>query len=257
MKTINNDYDSIAHSWWSEDLGDTASLRYLINPPRFNYFRKIINDYAEKLKTLDIGCGGGLLAEELAKLGLSVTGVDISKESICVAQDHAVRNGLNITYLESPGEHLPFADASFDLVFCCDVLEHVSNVSNLILEVSRVLKKGGLFFFDTINRTIQSKLGIIFLMQKFKLTAIVRSDVHVWDMFITPDELKTVLSRHGIEIKDMKGLVPMNHGISIITGFYKAARKKISYRELADRLNFSESEILDGSYMGYGTKLRD
>ncbi len=257
MKPINNDYDSIAHAWWSEDMGDTASLRYLINPPRFNYFRKIINDNPEKLKTLDIGCGGGLLTEELAKLGLSVTGVDISKESILVARDHATRNDLNITYLESCGERLPFKDASFDMVFCCDVLEHVNNVSTLILEISRVLKKGGIFFFDTINRTSKSRLAIIFLMQKFKLTAIVRPDVHVWDMFITPDELKTVLSRHGIEIENMKGLVPMNHGIPIITGLYKAARQKISYRELADRMNFGESEILDYSYMGYGTKFRD
>ena len=97
MKKINNDYDSLAHLWWSEDEGATASIRYLINPVRFNYFKKLLerqfkSGFKNK-KALDVGCGGGFLSEELSKIGLNVTGVDPSKESINIARQHAIKNG--------------------------------------------------------------------------------------------------------------------------------------------------------------------
>jgi 2-polyprenyl-6-hydroxyphenyl methylase / 3-demethylubiquinone-9 3-methyltransferase len=86
---------------------------------------------------------------------------------------------LDIEYIESYGEKLPFDDNSFDIVFCCDVLEHVSDVPKVISEISRVLKKGGLFFFDTINRTLSSWFAIIYFMQKCRFTSFVKGDVHI------------------------------------------------------------------------------
>jgi 2-polyprenyl-6-hydroxyphenyl methylase/3-demethylubiquinone-9 3-methyltransferase len=145
-------------------------------------------------------------------------------------------------------------DGMFDMVFCCDVLEHVSDVHRVISEIARVLKRGGLFFFDTINRTMISKVTIIYFMQKCRFTSFCGPDMHVWDMFIKPDELESVLSRNNISLNDTKGIMPKHVGPSVIMNLYRASRKKISFKELAKRLDFTESNDLEGSYMGYGTK---
>jgi 2-polyprenyl-6-hydroxyphenyl methylase/3-demethylubiquinone-9 3-methyltransferase len=258
MKTINNDYDSLAHLWWSEDEGSTASIRYLINPVRFNYFKKILETNYQSgfknKKALDVGCGGGFLSEELAKTGLDVTGVDPSEKTIRIAREHAISNNLNIGYKESYGEKLPFDDSTFDMVFCCDVLEHVNDINKVVSEISRVLRKGGLFFFDTINRTIISKIVTIYIMQECRFTSFVDTDGHVWDMFIKPEELKTISLNNNISLNDIKGITPEHLSPSIIMNLYKAKRKKISFKELAQRINLVESDDLDTSYMGYGIK---
>ncbi len=258
MKKINNDYDAIAHLWWSEDEGTTASIRFLINPVRSNYFRNLLEKKFESgfknRKVLDVGCGGGFLSEELDKIGLNVIGVDPSKESINIARQHAVTKNLNIEYKESFGETLPFEDSVFDMVFCCDVLEHVNDVNKVISEISRVLKTGGLLFFDTINRSIISKIMMIYFMQKCRFTSIIAKDTHVWDMFIKPDELKSILLNNNIFLNNVKGITPEHISPSILINLYKASRKKITYKELAERLNFSESNDLESSYMGYGIK---
>jgi 2-polyprenyl-6-hydroxyphenyl methylase/3-demethylubiquinone-9 3-methyltransferase len=258
MKIIDNDYDSIAHLWWSEEEGSTASLKYLMNPVRFNYFNKWIGVHYKSgfrnIKALDVGCGGGLLSEELSKIGLKVTGVDPSKKSIIIAREHAKRDGLNIEYQEAYGEQLPFAEGQFDLLFCCDVLEHVKDVRKVISEISRVLKKGGLFFFDTVNRTFISRMAVIYFMQKCRFTSFVKANAHVWDMFIKPKELESILSQNDISINDLKGITPKQKRLSLIVDLHKVSRKKISYQELANRMNLIESEDLQCSYMGYGVK---
>ena len=258
MKIIDNDYDSIAHLWWSDDEGSTASIKYLMNPVRFNYFKKSLetnfkSGFRNK-KALDVGCGGGLLSEELSKIGLHVTGVDPSKESISIAREHAVKSGLKIEYKESCGEKLPFDDSVFDMVFCCDVLEHVSDVRKVISEISRVLKKGGMFFFDTVNRTLLSRIAVIYFMQKCRFTSFVKADAHAWNMFIRPEELQSILSQNGIFPNDIKGITPKHKRPTIIVDLFKASRKKITYKELADRMNLIESDDLKCSYMGYGIK---
>jgi 2-polyprenyl-6-hydroxyphenyl methylase/3-demethylubiquinone-9 3-methyltransferase len=258
MKTINNDYDSIARLWWSEDEGSTATIRYLINPVRFNYFKKILDarytsGYVGK-EALDVGCGGGFLSEELSRLGLSVTGVDPSGESIGVAREHAAQGGLSIDYRVSCGEKLPFADESFDMVFCCDVLEHVSDLGRVVSEISRVLRPGGIFFFDTINRTMISRIVVIYFTQECGLTAFGRGDDHLWSMFIKPAELRVLMSRNAMIIADLKGIAPRRMKPSHLLELYRASRKKISYRELARRMDFTDSDDLDCSYMGYGIK---
>lgn len=258
MKIIDNDYDAIAHLWWSEDEGSTTSIKYLMNPVRFSYFNKLLdinyNSGFKNKKALDLGCGGGLLSEELSKIGLNVTGVDPSKESISIACEHAIKSGLSIEYKEAFGEKLPFDDGVFDMVFCCDVLEHVNDVSKVISEIARVLKKGGLFFFDTVNRTLISKIAIIYFMQKCRFTSFVKTNAHVWDMFIKPEELQSILSQNGIVSKDIKGITPRHKRLSIIVDLHRASSKKITYKELANRMLLTESNNLKCSYMGYGIK---
>jgi len=150
-----------------------SMLRTMLNPVRFGFFRAVLTDEGRieprGRTALDVGCGGGLLAEECARLGLSVTGIDPSTRSVRTAREHARESGLAINYLAGTGELLPFGDASYDAVFCCDVLEHLEKPATVIAEISRVLKPNGLFLYDTINRTLRSKIGVIGLFPTMAL----------------------------------------------------------------------------------------
>jgi len=258
MIKINNDYDTNSHLWWSEDEGTFSSIRYFVHPVRVAYFREVMarmrpDGYAG-LTALDVGCGGGFLSEDLAETGLRVTGIDPSEGSLGAAAAHAKGSGLRIEYRAGTGENLLFGDGSFDMVFCCDVLEHVEDVSAVIAEIARVLKPGGLFFFDTINRTIESRIAVIFILQECPITAFGSPDRHVWSMFIRPGELRTILGRHGISCEGLKGIMPKNMGPSSLVGLYRASRHRITYRELGSIMRFAAVEDLDCSYMGYGIR---
>ena len=147
---------------------------------------------------LDVGCGGGYLTEELTSLFYYVKGVDASHSSLAAAHDHAKQQDLKVAYQAARAESLPFADESFDLVTCCDVLEHVDNLDRTVAEVARVLKPGGIFIYDTINRTVMTWLGVVFVAQEFPPTRFFPAKTHDWRMFIRPEELKTALLRQGI-----------------------------------------------------------
>ena len=138
----------------------------------------------QDLEVLDLGCGGGLMSEAYARRGARVTGVDPSTVSLKVARAHARESGLSIRYKQGRGEAFPFPDASFDLVSCCDVLEHVDDLDAVIHRITRVLRPDGLFFFDTINRTWLSWLFVIEVFQEW--LHLVPAGTHDWDMFITP-----------------------------------------------------------------------
>jgi 2-polyprenyl-6-hydroxyphenyl methylase/3-demethylubiquinone-9 3-methyltransferase len=168
-QTVNNAiYRSMGHAWWDDDVGEFSTLRFWINPIRFGYFARVIA--REKLlergqrRLLDVGCGGGLLAEEFARAGFQVTGIDPAPETIETARTHAGTSGLAIDYRTGVGEQLPFPDGSFDHVACCDVLEHVDDVDRVVGEIARVLRPSGSFFYDTVNRTLISKIAIIKVM---------------------------------------------------------------------------------------------
>jgi 2-polyprenyl-6-hydroxyphenyl methylase / 3-demethylubiquinone-9 3-methyltransferase len=258
MKQINNDYNTNAHLWWSDDEGTFSSIRYFVHPVRVSYFREVMGrthteGYAG-LSALDVGCGGGFLSEDLAKAGLRVTGIDPSEGSLRAAAAHARESGLRIEYRTGSGESIPFADGSFDMAFCCDVLEHVGDVGAVIGEIARVLKKGGLFFFDTINRTLESRIAVIFMLQECPLTAFGTPDRHMWRMFIKPDELAAVLGQHGISCQGLKGIMPTNMGLPTLLGLYRASRRRITYKELGNIMQFAASDDLDCSYMGYGIR---
>ena len=146
------------------------------------------------------------MSEAYAGHGARVTGVDPSSGSLEVARSHARQSGLSIRYEQGRGEAIPSTDASFDLVSCCDVLEHVDDLDAVIREIARVLRPGGLFFFDTINRTWPSWLFVIEVFQEW--LRLVPPGGHDWEMFITPRELGAALARAGLEMRNLTGLGP-------------------------------------------------
>ena len=253
---IDNDvYDRLGGSWWDET--SPLCLLHGITPGRFAYFRDVLTRQAiatRGLRALDIGCGGGFLAEEFAALGCEVTGIDPSPVSIRVARTHAAARGLRIDYRVGSGERLPAANSSFDLVFCCDVLEHVTDVNQVISETARVLKPRGVYLFDTINRTARSKLIAIKLMQQWPLTRVVDAAIHDWDMFIKPAELAGLLERHGLKIGEITGLGPRASLPAVVTGLIAVRRGRITHGEFSRRLDIGRVPSTAVSYMGFATK---
>ncbi len=257
---INNAvYERKGHAWWDENEdGSLISLRYLSNPIKFGYIQSILAGRCPagptNLSLLDVGCGGGYLSEELARSGLAVTGIDPSPATIGTARDHARQSGLAIDYLEGRGEALPFASARFDCVCCCDVLEHVAAPALIIAEVARVLKPGGLFFYDTINRTFISRLVMIKIMQEWKPTAFLEPGIHLWSMFIRPPELIAMLAAHGLVNQDLKGLGPGPNFIAHYLNLRRRARGRIGWAELGRRLGLRINTNLAMTYVGYARK---
>jgi 2-polyprenyl-6-hydroxyphenyl methylase/3-demethylubiquinone-9 3-methyltransferase len=257
MYTIDNDlYNRMASSWWSED-GLLNMLKTSVNPWRVPYFRRILAQLQidpPGKSALDVGAGGGLLAEEFASMGFRVTGIDPSEQSLEVARAHAWRSGLEIEYRVGYGDSLPFPDESFEVAYCCDVLEHIQNWDAVLGEVSRILKSGGVFFYDTINRTLFSKLVAIKLMQEWRWTRYAPPNLHVWEMFITPDELIASLARHGLQNREIVGSQPGINPIQVIMVVRQFKAGKISATELGQRMVLRESKNIAGSYMGYAVK---
>ncbi len=232
-----------------------------VTPGRFAYFRDVLTRQRDApvsgLRALDIGCGGGFLAEEFAALGCQVTGIDPSPVSVSAARAHASAQGLRIDYQVGSGEHLPALDDAFDLVYCCDVLEHVSDLDRVISETARVLKPGGLYLFDTINRTATSRLLAIKVVQQWRLTRITDVAIHDWDMFIKPAELAEVLRKHGLKTGETVGLGPRAGLPAVLGGFLAARRGHITYGELSRRLDIGRVRGTAVSYMGFAAKAAD
>jgi len=254
---INNAvYDSLANTWWDED-GFLHVLRAL-NPARFSYMRRILVEELKLnpvgLKTLDIGCGGGILAEEFARLGCAVTGLDQSEPTLKAARAHAAATGLSIDYRHGSADALPFADGAFDIVYCCDVLEHVSQPGRVIAESARVLKPGGVYLYDTINRTPLSKFVNIKLFQDWEWTSFMPPNLHVYEMFIKPDELLGMLARAGLEGRHQTGMKPSVNPLKAILTLRARKKGRFSFYEAVRRLDLSESKDMSTLYMGYALK---
>jgi 2-polyprenyl-6-hydroxyphenyl methylase/3-demethylubiquinone-9 3-methyltransferase len=252
---IDNDvYDREGAGWWDEN-SPLNILHGSLTPGRFAYFQEVLTDRLhlapEGLRALDIGCGGGFLAEEFARRGSRVVGVDPSQVSIDTARRHAAATGLDIDYRVGTGEHLPVPDAEFDVAYCCDVLEHVTDVDAVLRETARALRANGVFFFDTINRTRASRLLAIKVMQEWRWTRFVDATVHDWDMFITPEELEAALHRTSLRLVEVVGLGPRTNRLAAIIHFIRANRGMISVGELSRRLDIGRVKTLDVSYMGY------
>jgi 2-polyprenyl-6-hydroxyphenyl methylase/3-demethylubiquinone-9 3-methyltransferase len=255
---IDNDvYNREGEGWWEED-NPLNILHGSITPGRFAYFAEILRirlgPDPRDSRALDIGCGGGFLAEEFARLGWHVVGVDPSAVSIETARRHAAVSGLDVDYRVGSGERLPVADGEFDLAFCCDVLEHVSDLDAVTSETARALKPDGIFLFDTINRTLASKLVAIKVMQEWRLTRFTDATVHEWAMFIKPEELVVTLGRHGLRIGEIVGLGPRSRKPLVLLNFIRANRGRISYGELSRRLDVGQIKSTSLSYMGFATK---
>jgi 2-polyprenyl-6-hydroxyphenyl methylase / 3-demethylubiquinone-9 3-methyltransferase len=257
MPVDNQLYDRLADTWWNED-SVLSLLRISLNPARFGYMRRVLTERLgidpQGKSALDVGSGGGLLAEEFAHLGCRVTGIDPSAESVETARAHADSEGLDITYTTGFGEDLPFEDASFDIVYCCDVLEHVADLDKVLAETARVLKPGGVYMYDTINRTRRSKLVLIKIMQEWRSTALMEPNLHDWDMFITPHELDASLSRAGLENRDTQGIGPARNPISMLRDMRRRARGDMTYGEFGARNKFRETRDTALLYAGYALK---
>ncbi|MCL2458820.1 MAG: bifunctional 2-polyprenyl-6-hydroxyphenol methylase/3-demethylubiquinol 3-O-methyltransferase UbiG [Desulfobulbus sp.] len=258
MKINNEIYDEMANHWWNEsEFGTMATILYHSNIARFCYFTSILEskfnfDYPKEC-LIDIGCGGGYLSEDFAKIGMNVTGIDPSKESIKAAEKHARENNLNINYVHGYGENLPFESNSFSFATCCDVIEHVKDVNAVISEISRVLKPGGILFFDTINRTIISKI-MLEVTQNWKSTSFMEQNIHVWDMFIKPKELFKIFKSQGLKNIEIKGISPKLNMFSTYLYLRQCKRKEISIKELAKLLDIQISNNTQELYIGYAIK---
>ncbi|MCX6560679.1 MAG: bifunctional 2-polyprenyl-6-hydroxyphenol methylase/3-demethylubiquinol 3-O-methyltransferase UbiG [Candidatus Aminicenantes bacterium] len=250
-------YNTESETWWQPDSA-FHQMKHVFNPARVGYAkRKLFGDLKinpSGKQALEIGCGGGILSEEIARMGFDTTGIDPSEPSLRAAADHARSGGLNIRYLKGVGESLPFPDGSFDAVFCCDVLEHVRDLPKVVSEISRVLKTGGVFIYDTFNRTLISKLVAIKIGQEWKPWAFMPADLHVWKMFIKPRELKSLLPMNHLRWMEHQGLKPDNSILRIQRFLRQRAGGRMSYRELGENIRMVEGRSRAVMYMGYAVK---
>ncbi len=256
LKINNQIYDAAARGWWDE-TSFLHAMGVLLNPVRVSYFTEVIsrNIVSRNVRILDVGCGGGSLAEEFSRHGHQVTGIDISSASIDQAREHAKTVGLHIEYLVASGDNLPFPDAQFDVVSCCEVLEHVRNPGEIVQECSRILRPGGVFLFATPNRTVLTWLGLVKLVQDWKLTAVSPPDMHLHHMFIRPDEMTWLLSQADIKCAEVTGVRPGIAGswrrLLILPGLRLGF---MTYSDSARLLRLGRTRTTALAYMGYGLR---
>ena len=205
MQSRNNleQYNHLAKVWWDQN-GVMSVLRDL-NPGRFSFCDTILPDMKNK-KVLDIGCGGGFTCEFLASRGALMTGIDRAEVLLNTAREHAVQSNLAIDYQLGNATSLHFSDASFDVVTCFDVLEHITHWKLVISEAFRVLKPGGFFFFDTVNRNFISRFILIHVLED--LLREIPKGTHDPKMFIKPSELRSELNAVRFNNVKTAGLVP-------------------------------------------------
>jgi len=206
-------FEAMAAEWW--DLDGKFKPLHMMNPCRLDYITSQIAAEFQRdltgplpfagLRLLDIGCGGGLLSEPMARLGATVLGADAAAGNIPVAQIHAEQSGLDIDYRHITAEALADAGEQFDVVLNMEVVEHVADPQGYLTACQRLLKPGGLMVCSTINRNPKS-----FMMAILGAEVIMRwlpKGTHEWNKFITPDELFELVKNAGLEPVDRKGFV--------------------------------------------------
>ena len=223
-------FDSIAHEWW-DAAGSSAPL-HKVNPVRLAFIReqalahfgRDLRDRAwlSGLDVLDIGCGGGILAEPLARLGGRVTAIDAAAEAISVAKAHAAEAGLSIDYRQSSVETLVEGGHAFDLITCMEVVEHVADVPVFLDGIARLLKPGGLLVFSTPNRTALS-YGTLIVGAEWVLRFIPRG-THDWNKFLTPEELTAALENAKLKVTETRGI-----GFRPSRGFELSDDRRVNY----------------------------
>jgi len=196
-------YDEVAEAWWSDDIRWVRTLKNLV-PGRLAWFDRHA-DWVGK-SVLDLGCAGGFMAEALAEKGAQVTGIDPAAQAINAARAHAATEGHDIRYDVGVGESLSYEGDAFDYVVCVDVLEHVRDLDQVLREVARVLRPGGLFLFDTINRNPIARLATITMAED--VLGLLPKGTHDPEMFIKPAELRSALERAKLDPGPFTGLGP-------------------------------------------------
>jgi len=214
MDTINKKeiekFSKMAAEWWNP----SSKFKPLnkINPIRIKYIKEnIISNFKlkikkkplEKINILDIGCGGGLLSEPMTRLGADVTGIDASNKNINIAKLHAKKNKLNINYLHSSPENLKIKK-KFDVILNMEIIEHVDDINFFISSCSKLLKKNGLMFIATLNKTLKSYLfaiiGAEYVLRWLPI------GTHDWEKFIKPDDLKKILVKNNLNVEKLDGM---------------------------------------------------
>ncbi|MEI8595972.1 bifunctional 2-polyprenyl-6-hydroxyphenol methylase/3-demethylubiquinol 3-O-methyltransferase UbiG [Photobacterium sp. Hal280] len=195
-------FEEMASRWW--DLEGEFKPLHQINPLRLNY----VIDHAGGLfgkKILDVGCGGGILAESMAREGADVTGLDMGKEPLTVARLHALETGTQLDYIQQTvEEHAEQHPGLYDVVTCMEMLEHVPDPASVIASCARLVKPGGHVFFSTLNRNMKSYLfAIVGAEQVMKL---VPKGTHDHKKFIRPSELMAMVDLTALEDRHMTGL---------------------------------------------------
>ena len=212
--TINNKeiekFSKIAEEWWNPN-GKFKPL-HKFNPIRIKYIKEnIVSDFKIKnkykplngLKVLDIGCGGGLLSEPMARLGAKVVGIDASNQNIKVAKYHLKKSKLNIKYINASPENLKIKE-KFDIILNMEIVEHVENVNFFIKKSSKFLKKSGIMFIATLNQTLKSYvfaiIGAEYILQWLPI------GTHDWNKFIKPEILNSICKKNYLDLKKINGM---------------------------------------------------
>lgn len=207
MNTLNADpaeikkFSDLAHHWWDP----TSEFRPLheINPLRLEWINSRV-PLTEK-NVIDIGCGGGILAESMAKKGAKVTGIDLSDKALKVADLHGLESGIAVRYKKIAAEQIAYEEAGlYDVVTCMEMLEHVPDPASIIRACFTLVKPGGQVFFSTLNRNAKSYLfaiiGAEYLLQMLP------KGTHDYAKFITPAELSQSIRNAGLQVDSMRGM---------------------------------------------------
>ena len=213
--TINKEeiqkFSKMADEWW--DVNGKFKPLHMFNPVRIEYITESIKkhyniestkpDFLKGLKILDIGCGGGLISEPMAQLGASVTGIDASLKNINVAKLHSEKSELKINYINSSPENLNLIE-EFDIILNLEIVEHVEDVNLYIKSCNKLLKKKGIMFTATLNRSftsyIKAIIGAEYILRWLPI------GTHDWNKFIKPEELQQFLIQEKFSIIDISGL---------------------------------------------------
>ena len=211
-KTEIEKFSKLAKDWWNPK-GKFRPL-HLFNPTRISFIKdKLISHFTlnpnsekplEKLKILDIGCGGGLLCEPLNRLGATITGIDASNDNIEVAKLHSKEMNLNIKYIHTAPENLDLKNNTYDALLCMEVVEHLKDVNLFIENCSKLIKKNGIMFVATINKNLKSYifaiLGAEYVLRWLPI------GTHDWDKFLTPQDLEIIASKNNFLADEIVGM---------------------------------------------------
>jgi 2-polyprenyl-6-hydroxyphenyl methylase/3-demethylubiquinone-9 3-methyltransferase len=205
-------FSRMAAEWW-DPTGKFAPL-HKFNPVRLKFIRETVAAHFgrnatslrpfEGLSLLDIGCGGGLLSEPMARLGFAVTGVDPSEKNIGTARTHAAQSGASVSYRASDAEALVAEGLTFDVVLNMEVVEHVADLRGYLESTASLVKPGGLMFVATLNRTLKA-LALAKVAAEYILRWL-PPGTHDWDKFVAPAELRAMLEDAGLKILKTQGV---------------------------------------------------
>ena len=203
-------FSKMANEWWDPE-GKFKPL-HKFNPTRIKYIKEnIINNFKLKNKfrplsginILDIGCGGGLLSEPMSRMGANVTGIDASDKNIKIAKLHSKKNKLKINYLCSSPEKLKITK-KFDVILNMEIVEHVEDIDFFLKSCSKLLKKNGLMFVATINKTLKSYIfaiiGAEYVLRWLPI------GTHEWEKFVKPEDLKKILMKYDLSLNKLEGM---------------------------------------------------